>query len=215
MRNDCTPVRQNDPTELLEVFDASGQPTGRAKSRAAVHLDGDWHRAFHCWILRHAGDEVVLQRRSLDKDTFPGCWDATVAGHWRFGESPAQASREIAEELGIEVPFSSLVYRGRERTSRSFPNGLTDREFHEVYVLYDDRSLLEYAPDPGEVLGLAAFRFDRLIGDDDILMAIEAVTVLPDGRVQPTDVSVRRDQLVPYSAARLRNLGVLDRVDKL
>src|SRR5260370_30279002 len=62
-------VPQNDPTELLEVFDARGQPTGRAKTRAAVHVDGDWHQAFHCWILRRNRDEIVLQRRSLGKDT--------------------------------------------------------------------------------------------------------------------------------------------------
>src|ERR1700737_1783560 len=108
-------IPQNDPAELLEVFDAAGKPTGRARSRASVHLDGDWHQAFHCWIRRHEGQEVVLQRRSLAKDTFPGCWDASAAGHWRFGETAAEAAREIAEELGLEVSFAELIYRGREK----------------------------------------------------------------------------------------------------
>src|SRR5438132_4311598 len=108
MRNDYMTVRQNDAAEVLEVFDASGAATGRAKSRAAIHLDGDWHLAFHCWILRRGGQEVVLQRRSLGKDTFPGERDAAAAGHWRFGESAAEAAREIAEELGIHVRFEEL-----------------------------------------------------------------------------------------------------------
>lgn len=99
-------VQQNDPAELLEVLTRSGQATGIARSRAAVHLDGDWHIAFHCWIVRNGGREVVLQRRSLLKDTYAGYWDAAAAGHWRFGESPAEAAREIAEELGLDVPFS-------------------------------------------------------------------------------------------------------------
>src|SRR6202140_3195630 len=114
------PVQQNDPEELLEVFDGGGRPTGRARSRAAVHLAGDWHQAFHCWILRHHGLEVVLQRRALVKDTFAGLWDAAAAGHWRFGERPEHAAREIAEELGLDIGFSELTYRGRERTSRDF-----------------------------------------------------------------------------------------------
>src|SRR5919204_208434 len=117
-------VQQNDPGELLEILDADGRATGRAQSRAAIHLNGDWHKAFHCWIVRDSGRQVVLQRRSLGKDTYAGCWDAAAAGHWRFGESPEEAAREIDEELGLDVPFSSLVYRGRERAERSFDNGL-------------------------------------------------------------------------------------------
>src|ERR1051325_9039970 len=131
-------VQQNDPTELLEVFTPRGQPTGVAKARSAIHLDGDWHLAFHCWILRSGGEQVVLQRRSLRKDTYAGCWDAAAAGHWRFGESAEEAAREIAEELGLSVAFSALAYRGREKAEREFRNGLIDREFHEVYVLDSD-----------------------------------------------------------------------------
>lgn len=202
------PVQQNDPTELLEVFTRAGEPTGVARTRAAIHLDGDWHIAFHCWILRKGGREVVLQRRSLVKDTFAGCWDAAAAGHWRFGESPAEAAREIAEELGLDVSFSSLEYRGRERSQRRFPNGLTDRELHEVYVLRDDRPLDAYHPDPAEVMGLAAFTLPDLLalatGRSDVGNAVEAVSVASDGSLERTAVRVRRADLVPYSAARLR-----------
>jgi isopentenyldiphosphate isomerase len=105
-------VQQNDPDELLEVFDSAGRATGRARSRAAVHLDGDWHQAFHCWIVRRHGLEVVLQRRAVAKDSFGGLWDASAAGHWRFGERPEEAAREIAEELGLDISFSELVYLG-------------------------------------------------------------------------------------------------------
>src|ERR1051326_3780017 len=147
-------VQLNDPDELLEVFDAVGRPTGRARSRAAVHLAGDWHQAFHCWIMRHQQTEVVLQRRSAGKDTFGGCWDAAAAGHWGFGETPAQASREIAEELGLDVDFDELVFRGAERSNRRFPSGVIDREHHQVYVLESDRPLRDYRPAAAEVSAL-------------------------------------------------------------
>jgi isopentenyldiphosphate isomerase len=202
--------QQNDPNELLEVFDRTGRPTGHAKSRATIHLDGDWHQAFHCWILRDAGRQVVLQRRSLLKDTFAGRWDAAAAGHWRFGESAADAAREIGEELGIDVRFDELEHRGRERASGHFPNGLIDREFHQVYVLEDDRPLMAYRPDPAEVSGVAAFRVADVIalaaGVADSVRSDEAVTVKADGSLEASDVTVRRDELVPYSAARLRRM---------
>ena len=156
-------VQQNDPAELLEVFDSRGRATGRARSRSAIHLAGDWHQAFHCWILRRSGHEIVMQRRSLLKDTFAGCWDAAAAGHWRFGESAREAAREIAEELGVAVPFEDLEYRGRERSSRRFACGLIDREFHQVYVLALNAPLSTYRPDPAEVVGLAAFPSRALV----------------------------------------------------
>jgi isopentenyldiphosphate isomerase len=203
-------VEQNDPTEILEVFDAKGRPTGLGKSRAAIHLDGDWHQAFHCWILRRGGREVVLQRRSLAKDTFAGCWDAAAAGHWRFGESPAEASREIAEELGLDISFASLTYRGRERASRRFSNGLVDREFHQVYVLALDEPLSAYRPDAAEVIGLGVFAARQLVdlatGGLTGVAAVEAVSVADDGRVVPARVVLERGDVVPYSAARLRRM---------
>ena len=209
-RRSTTVQQNNDPAELLEVFDALGQPTGRAKPRAAVHLDGDWHQAFHCWIVRPKRGEIVLQRRSLAKDTFAGAWDAAAAGHWRFGESPEQAAREIAEELGLAVDFAALRYRGRERLARRFPNGLIDREFHQVYVLACERPLLEYRPDPREVIGLGAFSARALLelaaGRRAELAAAEAVSVGPDGALEAAHVVITRAALVPYSSARLRRL---------
>ena len=203
-------VQQNDPAELLEVFDAHGRATGRARSRAAIHLAGDWHQAFHCWILRRSGHEIVMQRRSLLKDTFAGCWDAAAAGHWRFGESAREAAREIAEELGVAVPFEDLEYRGRERSSRRFACGLIDRELHEVYVLHDDRPLSDYQPDPLEVSGLATFASVDLValaaGNAIKADALDAVSVGAGGSLAPTEVIVTREDLVPYSAARLRRM---------
>jgi len=203
-------IQHNDPHELLEVFDANGRPTGLAKPRAAIHLDGDWHLAFHCWIVRRQGAEVVLQRRSLLKDTFPGCWDASAAGHWRFGESAAQAAREIEEELGISIPFDRLRYRGRERAARGTANGLSDREFHEVYVLEEDRPLSEYRPDAAEVVGLAAFPSAELLaladGAVSAIEAVEALSVGADDRWRPTLVRATRDEFVPYPGTRLRRM---------
>jgi isopentenyldiphosphate isomerase len=204
-----TTTQQNDPHELLEVFDAAGRPTGQAKSRSAIHLDGDWHQAFHCWIVRPAG-EVVLQRRSLVKDTFPGFWDASAAGHWRFGETAEEAAREISEELGLEYDFAALEFRGTETLERTFPNGLIDREHHRVYVLSLPDSLLNYRPDPAEVSALAALPIPSLIellrGRWRQAEASEAVLVAPDGTLSHTRLELRREELVPYSEVRLRRI---------
>jgi isopentenyldiphosphate isomerase len=203
-------AQQNDPHELLEVFDRAGLATGLAKTRSAIHLDGDWHQAFHCWIGRSSAGEVVLQRRSAHKDTFADCWDAAAAGHWRFGETPDEAAREIGEELGLAVSFAALRYRGRERMARRFPNGLVDREYHQVFVLDCATPLVEYRPDPREVSAVAAFRAADLLlllgGRVPAVAATEAVSVSSSGQVAALDVVATQDEMVPYSVARLRRI---------
>src|SRR5258705_298304 len=93
-------MQQNDPTELLEVFDAEGRPTGVGRPRAAIHLDGNWHLAFHCWILRDHGREVVLQRRALRKTPIPGAGTppppATGASASQPSRPPAKSRRNSA-----------------------------------------------------------------------------------------------------------------------
>src|SRR4051812_43942102 len=194
-------TQQNDPHELLEVFDAAGRATGTAKTRAAIHLDGDWHQAFHCWVVR-PGPEIVLQRRALDKDTFPGYWDAAAAGHWRFGETAAEAAREIEEELGLSVAFADLHFAGRERLARRFDNGLVDREHHQVYVLCSSLPLSAYRPDSREVSAVAAFRADAVLA----LLAGAAETMRSVEASNGGSFEVSRAQVVPYSVARIRRI---------
>ncbi|HEY3058648.1 MAG TPA: NUDIX domain-containing protein [Chloroflexota bacterium] len=209
MSTNNTIAQQNDPHELLEVFDAAGRATGVAKSRAAIHIDGDWHQAFHCWILR-PGPRVVLQRRSSVKDTFPDCWDAAAAGHWRFGETAAAAAREIAEELGLDVQFADLQYVGRERLARRFTSGLIDREYHQVYVLHWAAPLVSYRPDPTEVNAVGAFASGDLLrllgGKISSISTVEAIQVADDGAVSTAVFEVQRQEVVPYSVARVRRI---------
>lgn len=203
---------QNDPSEALEVFDAAGHPTGIARPRSAIHLNGDWHQAFHCWILRRGGREIVMQRRSRHKDTFAELWDATAAGHWRFGETAEEASREIDEELGLHIPFAQLEYRGREVSDRAFPSGLIDREHHQVYVWLSDLSLRELRPNAAEVSAVAAFPSDDLLavlsGTLSTVRAVEAIEVLPSGEVRfmSDEVHAQRKDFVPYTPERIRGM---------
>ena len=88
------------------------------------------------------------------------------------------------------------------------PNGLIDRELHEVYVLPDERPLSMYRPAVDEVIGIAAFNVADVIALASGRLArgnaSEAYAVESDGSLTGSAVSVSRADLVPYSAARLR-----------
>ena len=71
------------------------------------------HRSVHVLVLGEDG-RLLLQKRSLRKDTQPGKWDTSVGGHVGFGQSYEEAARrEASEELGLRVgenPGEGLTY---------------------------------------------------------------------------------------------------------
>jgi isopentenyl-diphosphate delta-isomerase len=88
--------------EFFDIVNARDEVVGRA-SRSETHARGLWHRAVHVLVFDRAG-RVFLQKRSLRKDTAPGCWDSSCSGHVDAGEDYDQAAvRELAEEIGIRV----------------------------------------------------------------------------------------------------------------
>ena len=67
---------------------------------------GDLHGASHVFLARLRGGraELLLQKRSAQKDSFPGLYDISAAGHLDPGEDfAAAARRELAEELGVTL----------------------------------------------------------------------------------------------------------------
>ncbi len=129
--------------ELLALLDDDGAPLGRGKARAAVHADGDWHRAFHLWVVRE-GRLVLLQRRSRRKDLEGGRIDVSVGGHVRVGETLVDIVREAEEEIGLVVRPGQLTFLGSVRSVRTYENAL-DREVQDVYAVRDERPVTEYA----------------------------------------------------------------------
>ena len=74
--------------ELFDILEEDGTPSGQQKPIALVHQDGDLHGASHIFIVREkeGSMQVLLQKRSQNKDSFPGCWDTSSAGHLDAGE---------------------------------------------------------------------------------------------------------------------------------
>ena len=104
------------PMELLDVLDETGEPSGLVRERTLVHLRGDYHRTVHIWLARKREDggyDLLLQKRSGGKDTFPGCYDTSSAGHVRAGGGFLESAlRELSEELGIQAKAEELCFLG-------------------------------------------------------------------------------------------------------
>jgi isopentenyldiphosphate isomerase len=173
------PAFAQDPDELFDVVDVRGNPTGEVKRRADVHRDGDWHRAIHIWIVSDIGGvgSILMQRRSLAKDTWPGALDVTVGGHLGAGEDLGDAYREIEEEIGIAIDPADLRFIGRRIAVNDANDRYIDRELQDTFIVRDDRRLTAYAPNPHELSGLVRIPLDPLLDllayDIDVIEAEE------------------------------------------
>ena len=69
--------------EYFDIVDEMGNPTGKTIERREAHRNNILHRTAHVWIVRHCGDsiQILLQKRCMEKDSFPGCYDISSAGH--------------------------------------------------------------------------------------------------------------------------------------
>lgn len=103
-------------SEWIDIRNEDGSLSGRKKERSRIHEDGDLHATSHIWIVRgnaEEGFDVLLQRRSLNKDAYPGCYDISSAGHIPAGDDfVPSALREMEEELGIRAQASDLEFAG-------------------------------------------------------------------------------------------------------
>ena len=126
--------------EYFDVVDEDGKPTGAVVSRETAHKEGIPHRTSHVWIVKKndKGYDILMQKRSLNKDSFPGMYDTSSAGHIRAGDEPvASAIRELKEELGITAEASQLLYIGKfhGRYSKEFHGSMfNDNEIPYVFL---------------------------------------------------------------------------------
>ena len=102
--------------EIFDVTDDNGFPVGRTVTRSEAHDKGISHRTAHTWIVRKAGGsyEVLLQKRSANKESFPSMYDTSSAGHIQAGDDPLEsAQRELFEELGIKAYEGDFTFAGK------------------------------------------------------------------------------------------------------
>ncbi|TYJ15215.1 hypothetical protein E1A91_A10G169200v1 [Gossypium mustelinum] len=78
---------------LTKIGKKIGKKIGGSKPRHVpsflgdVHRDGDYHKAVNVWIFTESTQELLLQKRADCKDSWPGLWDISSAGHISAGDS--------------------------------------------------------------------------------------------------------------------------------
>jgi isopentenyldiphosphate isomerase len=161
----------DNPDELFDLVNARDEVIGTVR-RGDAHRDPSLlHRSVQILVVTSAG-RIVLQRRSMAKDLFPGYYCASASGHVISGDDYLRtAHRELGEELGISAelaPLGTALVRSPQET-----------EWTALYLAHSDGP---FTFDPVETAGGELMPWDELRAARDtmpmtpaLLVAIEKV----------------------------------------
>ena len=153
--------------EYFDVVDQNGIPTGEVVERKQAHREGIPHRTSHVWIVRKKEGrvQILLQKRCKDKDSFPGCYDISSAGHIPAGvDFIPSALRELKEELGVEAEPEQLLDCGiyRKIIDEVFHGELFhDRQVSRVFLLWLDREAEQFTVQKEEIDEVCWFDYEE------------------------------------------------------
>jgi isopentenyldiphosphate isomerase len=131
--------------KLLPVVNRQDQELG-LEFRKDIHRLGLMHRTVHVLVFDKQG-RLYLQKRSAEKDNYPGLWTSSAGGHVEAEESYRHAAyRELYEELGLILPCRYL--------GTLSPQPATDQAFAKIYGAVTS---INPVPDPAEIIEGAFF----------------------------------------------------------
>ena len=155
--------------EILDVVDEYGNPTGERVEREKAHALGIRHRTSHVWVVRNRNNrpEILLQKRCAAKDSFPGCYDISSAGHIPAGCGfKESAVRELSEELGVSVSEDMLIPCGDitiEYDGVFHGRPFHDRQVSRVFIIYIDKEANDFTLQKDEIDSVIWMDLDECI----------------------------------------------------
>ncbi|MAJ00941.1 MAG: hypothetical protein CMA10_00830 [Euryarchaeota archaeon] len=146
--------------EAVIQVSETDQVVGPVSKLDAHYGAGSLHRAFSV-LLFNSNNELLLQRRSMDKVTFPGVWANSCCSHplhsaEELNEEQAigvkhAAVRKLEQELGIDpasISMDEFVFMTKMRYSARMNHEWIEREIDHILVIQAD---VEVNPNSNEV----------------------------------------------------------------
>lgn len=127
--------------DYLIIVDKKDKQIGTMEKLEA-HKQGLLHRAFSIYLF-NSKNELLLQRRAIDKYHSGGLWTNACCSHPKPGEdTDAAAHRRLSEEMNIRCELNkafSFIYK------KEVDNYLIEHELDHIYI-----GEIDFDPIPNE-----------------------------------------------------------------
>lgn len=127
-------------SEKLPLLDDNAKMTPYFVDREYAHTHGSLHPTAHVWVLKQHPRRILIQQRAFTKDSYPGQWDMSAAGHVVYQDTIENtALRELEEELNIHTDMEHLISIGSfiHHTIGTFHGRpWNDHELSEVFLCF-------------------------------------------------------------------------------
>ncbi len=164
--------------ERLDILDRFGNLTGKSETKTTIKKQGIWHHTVHIWMLNEH-NQLLLQKRAVNKSLYPGLWDISVGGHIRSGERKESAAiREIAEEILLDIPEDRLNYQYSIRNCKMDDDGIEIRVINHIFTVILDTTKDNYSIDNEEVQDLKWVELEEL---EDLFFDVDKHNLVPHG----------------------------------
>lgn len=131
----------------------------RPIEKMEAHHKGIMHRAFSILVF-NSNNELLLQKRNIEKYHSPGLWTNTCCSHPRFGEGLDEAvQRRLREEMGFNCNLKEIF---SFKYKVKFEDGLTENEYDHVFIGTYDGNVF---PNKDEVDGIKWVKINAVKAD--------------------------------------------------
>ena len=148
--------------EFIDIIDDNENIIGN-ETRVNSHKQGLLHKEVHVWIYNDK-DEVLLQKRADDKETFPGLLDISVGGHVGQGMDYEQAAlMELEEETGIKAKVKDLIFIDKIHShAYDKVTNMTNNAIKAFYAYKYDEPEENLRIEEGEATSLKFWPFEKI-----------------------------------------------------
>lgn len=149
--------------EYIDILNDKGDPTGEIATREDVHKNGHLHKVIHVLVINSNG-ELLIQKRTPNKEKNPNMWDISCAGHLSSGNTSIEgAIREFQEELGIKINSSDLKLIYSLKRSYIPKQGFIENEIQDVYLCRKDININDIVTQEEEVSEVKYIPFELYV----------------------------------------------------
>lgn len=152
--------------ELWQDLKLNGERVEKPRRRGEELPEDHFCAAAHLWVWRYDANgqkEILLQRRSRTKKSWPGFYDASATGHVNFGEEPIiSVLREAQEEINLQLQPSDVTIAGVYRLyARNWRDQKLMNELQWIYI-HEMKGRKDFVFTDGEVEAIEWILLDSL-----------------------------------------------------